>query len=85
MRTKSVPLSGPVIKEKANQLARDQDDVSIQKPPAADVRKAIQCLRDFSLCTQMDSALLDNITVIERQLNNAIGAQARQKKITDLF
>ena len=31
----------------------DQNDVIIQKPPVADVRKALQCLRDFTLCSQM--------------------------------
>ena len=63
----------------------DQDDVPIQKPPAADVRKAIQCLQDFCLCTQMDTSLLDSITVIEKHINNTLVAQAQQKKITDFF
>ena len=45
----------------------DQDDVSIQKPAAADIREAIQCLRDFSLCTQTDSALLDNTYYCNRK------------------
>ena len=64
----------------------DQDDVFIQKPPVANFRKALRCLRDFRLCTKMGAAcLLDSIATIEKQLNNPMVAQAKQKKLTDFL
>ena len=63
----------------------DQHDVSIQKPPAIEVRKALQCLRDFSLCTQTDVRLLNSIAALEREVSYAMVTHTRQTKITEFF
>ena len=63
----------------------DEDDTVIQKPSVTEVRKALKCLQDFSLCSQLQAGVLDAITALEKQLNNAILCQAQQKKLTDFF
>ena len=63
----------------------DQHDVSIQKPPAIEVRKALQCLRDFSLCMQTDVSLLKSIAALESEVSYVMVAHARQTKITEFF
>ena len=63
----------------------DEDDTAIQKPSVTEVRKALKCLQDFSLCSQLQDGVLDAITALEKQLNNAILCQAQQKKLTDFF
>ena len=50
-----------------------------------EVGKALKCLQDFSLCSQLQDRVLDAITALEKQLNNAILCQAQQKKLTDFF
>ena len=37
-----------------------------------EVGKALKCLQDFSLCSQLQDRVLDAITALEKQLNNAI-------------
>ena len=65
---------------------KDEDDTITQKPSVTEVRKALKCLQDFSLCSQLqDSSVLDDITALEKQLNNVILCQAQQKKLTDFF
>lgn len=71
--------------EANNDVDDDQDDTPVHKPTVAEVRKALQCLQDFSLCSQVETSVLDSIAAIERQLNKAIVSQAKQKKLTDFF
>ena len=50
-----------------------------------EVRNALKCLYHFSLCSQLQDSVLDDITALEKQLNNLILCQAQQKKETDFF
>lgn len=63
----------------------NQNDVVIQKPHVADLRKVLQCLRDFTSCSQMEVRVLGSIAAIERHFNNAIARQTKQKTLTDFF
>ena len=46
-----------------------------------EVRMALKCLQDFSLCSQLkDSSVLDDITALEKQLNNVIATMPSSTK-----
>ena len=62
-----------------------KDEILIQKPTAAEVRKALTCLQDFCLCSQVEPSVLDSIASIQTQLNNVISSQAKQMKLTDFL
>ena len=59
----------------------DEDDTVTQKPSVTEVRMALKCLQDFSLCSQLkDSSVLDDITALEKQLNNVIATMPSSTK-----
>ena len=50
-----------------------------------EVRKAFKCLQDFSLCSQLQDGVVDDITALQNQQNNVILCHVQQKKLTDFF
>ena len=63
----------------------EQDEIAIQKPTTAEVRKALKTLQDYCLCSQADPSVLDSIDFLQTRLNNVIASQATQTKVTDFF
>ena len=55
------------LAQSANCNDEDEDDTVIQKPSVTEVRKALKCLQDFSLCSQLQDGVLDAITALENQ------------------
>ena len=73
------------VKDEDKETHDEQDDFLIQKPTVAEVRKALKCLQDFCLCSQVEPNVLDSIASIEKQVNSAVVLQAKQMKLTDFF
>ena len=74
-----------IIELTQNDNSDEQDEIPIQKPTTAEVRKALKTLQDYCLCSQADPSVLDSIGSLQTQLNNVIASPTTPTKVTDFF
>jgi len=70
-----LPTTSELSDAEIIQLTQDSENDS-----ATEVRRAIKCLQDFCLCSEVEPAIIDVMAALESQLNNIMISQAKKKK-----